>query len=434
LDIESEASPEDERSAPHRPPPASRPPGRRPRSETSYPARARQFRARFFPGASHADWNDWQWQLRHRLRDLAALQSIFRLAPDELEAIERIGGRLPVGITPYYASLMDRLDPAEPLRRTMIPVAGELVRGPGEADDPLDEDGDSPVPGLVHRYPDRVLFLVTNFCATYCRYCTRARLVGHTGEYHFNTRQWEEALAYIAAHSEVRDVLLSGGDPLTMADSRLDWLLGRLRAIPHVDFVRIGTKVPAVLPQRITAALARLLRRHRAWLSVHFMHPSELTPAVTRACDRLADAGIPLGSQTVLLRGVNDDVATMRALVHGLLRNRVRPYYLYQCDPISGSEHLRTSVSKGLEIMAGLRGFTTGYACPTYVIDGPGGGGKIALLPDAIVGRDGDDLLLRNYAGEICRYPDPLADAAAEPLAAAAPDGLFPSVHELARA
>ena len=435
MDIESEASSEDDLSALRHQAPPTRPARQGRRSAANRTAaRARHFRTTFFPGASHADWNDWHWQLRHRLRDRSALEAIFRLAPDEREAIERIGGRLPVGITPYYASLMQRFDAADPIRRSMIPVAGELVRGPGEADDPLDEDGDSPVPGLVHRYPDRVLFLVTNFCATYCRYCTRARLVGHTGEYHFDKRQYEAALGYIAAHPEVRDVLISGGDPLTMADSRLEWLLSRLRAIPHVEFVRIGSKVPAVLPQRITPELARLLRRHEVWLSLHFMHPAELTPAVARACARLADAGIPLGSQTVLLRGVNDDVPTMRALVHGLLRMRVRPYYLYQCDPISGSEHLRTSVSKGLEIMAGLRGFTTGYACPTYVVDGPGGGGKIALLPEAIVGRDGDDLLLRNYAGEICRYPDPLAGPESEPLAASPSADLLPPVHELARA
>jgi lysine 2,3-aminomutase len=331
-----------------------------------------------------------------------------RLSESERKTIERIGPRLPVGITPYYASLMDPLDPAEPIRRTMIPVAAEFVRGPGEADDPLDEDGDSPVPGLVHRYPDRVLFLVTNFCATYCRYCTRARLVGHTGEYHFNTAQYQRALDYIAAHPEIRDVLISGGDPLTMQDDRLDWLLSQLRAIRHVEFVRIGTKVPVVLPQRVTPALVAMLRRHHPlWMSLHFMHPAELTLEVAQACERLADAGIPLGSQTVLLRGVNDDVETMRRLVRGLLRVRVRPYYLYQCDPISGSAHLRTSVARGLEIVAGLRGHTTGYACPSFVVDGPGGAGKIALLPDAVVGRDGDDLLLRNWAGEICRYPDP---------------------------
>jgi KamA family protein/D-alanine--D-alanine ligase len=297
----------------------------------------------------------------------------------------------------------------EPIRRSMVPVGAELIRGPGEADDPLDEDGDSPVPGLVHRYPDRVLFLVTNFCATYCRYCTRARMVGHTGEYHFNPGQYQQAIDYVAGHPEVRDVLLSGGDPLTMGDDRLEWILERLRAIRHVEFLRIGTKIPAVLPQRITPALVRMLRRfHPLWMSIHFMHPAELTPEVKQACERLADAGIPLGSQTVLTRGINDDVATMRKLVQGLLRFRVRPYYLYQCDPITGSEHLRTPIEKGLEIVAGLRGHTTGYASPTFVVDAPQGGGKIALLPEAFVGRDGDSVLLRNYAGEICAYPDPV--------------------------
>jgi lysine 2,3-aminomutase len=290
----------------------------------------------------------------------------------------------------------------------MIPTTAEFVSGPGEAHDPLAEDAHMPVPGLVHRYPDRVLFLVTSFCATYCRYCTRARMVGQTGEYHFNEAQFSRALEYIAAHPEIRDVLLSGGDPLTMIDERLNQLLTRLRAIPHVEFVRIGTKVPAVLPQRITPSLTRMLRRHHPlWMSIHFMHPTELTPEVAQACSRLADAGIPLGSQTVLTRGVNDDVETMKRLVQGLLRIRVRPYYLYQCDPISGSAHLRTSVQRGLEIVNGLRGYTTGYACPTYVIDAPGGGGKIALWPDNVVGREGDDLLLRNYEGRIFRYPDP---------------------------
>jgi lysine 2,3-aminomutase len=264
----------------------------------------------------------------------------------------------------------------------------------------------------VHRYPDRVLFLVTNFCATYCRYCTRARLVGHTGEYHFNTAQYQQAIDYIAAHREVRDVLISGGDPLTMGDERLEWLLTRLRRIPHVEFLRIGTKVPAVLPQRITRELVQMLRRfHPLWMSLHFMHAAELSPEVVQACERLADAGIPTGSQTVLVRGVNDDVDSMRQLVHALLRARVRPYYLYQCDPISGSEHLRTPIERGLEIVAGLRGHTTGYACPTFVVDGPGGAGKIALSPEVMVGRDGADVLLRNYAGEICRYPDPLPAA-----------------------
>jgi lysine 2,3-aminomutase len=374
--------------------------------------RSRSFMRRFFPGVSPDDWNDWHWQLRNRIRDLRTLERIVGLTPDEHEAVRRLGGHLPVGITPYYAALMDLEDPRDPTRLQMIPVTQEFVHTRGEADDPLAEDSFMPVPGLVHRYPDRVLFLVTNFCATYCRYCTRARMVGQTGEYHFNTAQYQQALDYIAAHPEIRDVLLSGGDPLTMSDEKLEWLLSRLAAIPHLEFLRIGTKVPAVLPQRITPALVRMLRRyHPLWMSIHFMHPAELTPEVAQACGRLADAGIPLGSQTVLTRGVNDDVETMKTLMHGLLRMRVRPYYIYQCDPISGSSHFRTSVEKGLEIIAGLRGHTTGYAVPTFVIDAPGGGGKIPLFPERIVGRDGDDLLLVNHEGKTFRYPDPLPPA-----------------------
>jgi lysine 2,3-aminomutase len=374
------------------------------------PAEARR---RLYGDVSDADWSDWRWQLRNRLRDRDDLERAFVLSGSERATIDGIGGRLPVGITPYYATLMNPLDPNDPLRRTLVPLDGELVRSPGEENDPLGEDADSAVPGLVHRYPDRVLFLVSNFCAVYCRYCTRARLVGHTGEMHFSTSQHKKALEYIASHPEIRDVLISGGDPLTMSDVRLDELLGALRAIPHVEFIRIGTKVPAVLPQRITDGLCEVLRRHKPWMSVHFMHPAELTPEVALACGRIADCGVPLGSQTVLLRGTNDDVPTMKKLMHGLLKMRVRPYYLYQCDPISGSAHLRTPVSVGLEIIAGLRGHTTGYAVPTFVVDAPGGGGKIPLLPDSVVGRDGDDLLLRNFEGQVFRYPDPGGSAGA---------------------
>ncbi len=370
--------------------------------------RAVAFRRQFFPQVTRNEWNDWRWQLRNRLRDLQSVSRILRLSVDEEAAVRRLGDHLPVGITPYYASLLDPANSDDPLRRTMVPITGEFLQTPGEADDPLAEDSHMPVPGLVHRYPDRVLFLVTNFCATYCRYCTRARMVGQTGEYHFNWKQYEQALDYIAAHGEIRDVLLSGGDPLTMMDDRLEWLLSRLRDIPHVEFVRIGTKVPAVLPQRVTPELCRVLRRqHPLWMSIHFMHPTELTPETIQACERLADAGIPLGSQTVLTRGVNDNVETMKTLIHRLLRARVRPYYLYQCDPISGSSHFRTSVEKGLEIIAGLRGHTTGYGVPTFVIDAPGGGGKIPLIPDSVIGREGDFLLLRNYEGQVFRYPDP---------------------------
>lgn len=367
-----------------------------------------EFRRRFFPATPLDEWNDWHWQARSRLRSYEGISRIFRLSPAEEQGILEHKGSLPAGITPYYASLMSRDDPAEALRRTHIPVKDEFLRTPGEADDPLGEDHDTAVPGLVHRYPDRVLFLTTGFCSTYCRYCTRARAVGEPGgEYRFSRSQWDEAIAYIAGHTEIRDVLLSGGDPLTLSDGKLEYLLRRLRAIPHVDFVRIGTKVPVVLPMRITRGLTEVLGRYQPWLSIHFTHPAELTPEVTEGLDRLADAGLPLGSQTVLLKGINDDVETMKSLMHGLLKRRVKPYYLYQCDPISGSAHFRTPVEKGLEIMQGLRGHTTGYAVPTYVIDAPGGGGKIALMPDAVVGRDGDDVLLRNFEGKIYRYPDP---------------------------
>jgi len=374
-------------------------------------SRRGQFRKLFYPCATLEDWDDWGWQLRNRIRSLEDLECVFDLSEDERSTIQRVGSRLPVGITPYYASLMDRSDPSDPLRRTMIPSRGELIRTRGEADDPLAEDESSAVPGVIHRYPDRVLFLVTNFCATYCRYCTRARMVGHTGEFHASYQQFQQGIDYIAAHTEIRDVLISGGDPLTMADDRIEWVLSRLRAIEHVEFVRIGTKVPVVTPQRITPKFVEMLRRyHPVWMSIHFMHPRELTPEVVEACARLVDGGVPLGSQTVLMRGVNDDVPTMKELMHRLLKARVRPYYIYQCDPISGSSHMRTSIEEGLQIMEGLRGHTTGYAVPTYVVDAPGGGGKIPLLPNYYEGRDGDDVLLRNYRGEVYRYPDPVVN------------------------
>ncbi|MBU1211130.1 MAG: KamA family radical SAM protein [Alphaproteobacteria bacterium] len=370
---------------------------------------ARQFQKKFFPGATAADWNDWRWQLRSRIKSLSELERMFLLSDDERDAVIRHNGSLPVGITPYYASLLDRQNPDDGLRRTHIPVGQEYIRTPGEADDPLGEDHDAAVPGLVHRYPDRVLFLATGFCSTYCRYCTRSRMVGEAGgDYSFSKSQWEKALQYIEANPQIRDVLISGGDPLTLSDDKLDYLLGRLRAIRHVEFVRLGTKVPVVLPMRVTRALVRTLRKHHPlWMSIHVTHPSELTPEMTQAVTRLADAGIPLGSQTVLLKGINDEVETMKSMMHGLLMRRVKPYYLYQCDPITGSAQFRTPVDKGIEIIEGLRGHTTGYAVPQYVIDAPGGGGKIPLLPEYVVGRDGDDLLLRNFEGGVYRYSDP---------------------------
>jgi lysine 2,3-aminomutase len=368
------------------------------------------FRKEHFPGATARDWSDWRWQLRNRLRDFEGLQRVFALTPDESEAVHRIGDRLPVGITPYYASVVAR-SPA--LRKTKIPQTAEFRTTPGEYTDPLGEEAHHVVPGLVHTYPDKVLFLVTDFCATYCRYCMRSRLVGK-GTFLPDHAMWEKALEYIRAHPEVRDVLISGGDPLIMGDDRIEWLLSRLRAIPHVEFLRIGTKVPAVLPQRITPALARMLKQyHPLFMSIHFIHPDELTPETARACERLADAGIPLGGQMVLLKDVNNDAAVLKRLCTGLLKIRVKPYYLHQCDAIAGSSHFRTAVQEGIDLVRSLHGHTTGYAVPNYMIDAPGGGGKVPVAPNYVVRREGDDLLIRNYAGTLYRYTD----------SGAAPDG-----------
>ena len=366
----------------------------------------RQFRRKFFPDISAKQWNDWHWQVANRIRTLERLQNMLILSMDEREALERSDAKLPVGITPYYLSLIPPDDPGHPLRRAVIPTVHEFSRGPGEGDDPLGEEAQSPVPGLVHRYPDRVLFLVHDFCSTYCRYCTRSRVVGH-GAVRPERSRFERILNYIRNNPSIRDVILSGGDPLLLSDERLEWLLNQLRLIPHVEVIRIGTKIPAVLPQRVTKRLVSIIKRyHPVWMSLHFMHPEECTAETQKACAMLADGGIPLGSQTVLLQGINDEVDTMKQLMQNLMRMRVRPYYLYQCDPISGSAHFRTPVEKGLEIIRGLRGFTSGYAVPTYVIDAPGGGGKIPLMPEAVVGRAGDDLVLRNYERKCYRYPD----------------------------
>jgi lysine 2,3-aminomutase len=369
--------------------------------------RSRLFRKQFYPDITRFEWYDWHWQLRNAIRDVDTLGQIIKLTDNERQAMMLHTGALPVSITPYYASLLSALDPTAPLRRCVVPVMDECLHTAGEEEDPLCEDADSPVPGIVHRYPDRVLFLVTDTCSTYCRYCTRSRIIGRQNQHFIDVDKWEKAIEYIENNTNVRDVLLSGGDPLTLSDEKLEWLLSRLQKIPHIELLRIGTKVPVVLPQRITPVLTALLKRyHPLWLSIHITHPEELTPEMSAACIRLADAGIPLGSQTVLLSGINDEVSTMARLVHGLLQIRVRPYYLYQCDPIPGSSHFRTPISKGLEIIQGLRGHTTGYAVPHYVIDAPGGGGKIPLLPEYAIGWERGDLLLRNYEGNVYRYPD----------------------------
>jgi len=364
------------------------------------------FRKRFFPDIRNEEWNDWRWQVRNRIRSYHQLQNIIRLSSEELQALQRPDIKLPMSITPYYLSLVSPENPDQPLRRTVIPTINEFVRSPGESDDPLGEENQSPVPGLIHRYPDRVLLLLLDFCSTYCRYCTRSRMVGK-GDIYPSRKRLERAIQYIRERNEIRDVLLSGGDPLTLNEDKLEWVLFHLRRIPHVEIIRIGTKIPAVLPQRVTPKLISMLRRyHPLWMSLHFTHPDECTPEAFKACAMLADGGIPLGSQTVLLKGINDSVEVMRELVHLLLQMRVRPYYLYQCDLIYGSEHFRTPVEKGLEIIQGLRGFTSGYAVPTYVIDAPSGGGKIPLVPNYIAGRKDQFILLRNYENKLFSYPD----------------------------
>ncbi|MCE9616571.1 MAG: KamA family radical SAM protein [Lentisphaerae bacterium] len=365
------------------------------------------FRKQFFPQATARDWQDWQWQLSHAFRTRAQLERVFTLTEDERAAFAQTAKPFPLSITPYYASLMNPADPHDPLRLTMVPRGQEHRLGTGEFWDPLGEDAHTPARGIVHTYPDKVLFFATDFCATYCRYCTRARVVG-SGKLTAPNATWEEGLRYIAEHPAIRDVLVTGGDPLTLADARLDWLLTRLRAIPHVQILRIGTKLPAVLPQRLTPALVRMLRRHAPlWLSLHVTHPNELAPAMQRACNRAADAGLPMVSQTVLLKGVNDDTATLKRLFEGLVALRVMPYYLHQCDPIVGSAHFRTPVATGQQIIRELHGRTTGFAIPTLMLDAPGGGGKVPIGPSFIEGRDGAELLLRNYEGRIYRYHDP---------------------------
>lgn len=375
------------------------------RTKERHSQRVLAFRKRHFPGISSIQWNDWHWQMANRIRSYEQLQQFVRLSPEE-QAAFATGTRLPFAITPYYLALIDVHDSMQGLRRTVIPTSHEHSHHPGESSDPLAEGACEVSPGLIHRYPDRVLFLAVGECGTYCRYCTRSRAVGSHG-IKAQISRWQLALDYIRNHTEIRDVLVSGGDPLTLNDHQLDWLLCELRKIPHIEIVRIGTKAPIVMPQRITPGLVRMLKKHHPlWMSLHFVHPDECTPEVRRACARLADAGIPLGSQTVLLKGINDDQQILRALMHRLLALRVRPYYLYQCDPILGSSHFRTSVAEGVELIASLRGHTSGYAVPTYVIDAPGGGGKIPLQQDYLMGHDGHDVVLNNFEGRVFRYPD----------------------------
>ena len=358
-------------------------------------------------GASHEEWNDASWQLRHSFCSAAQLEPVLRLTPAERHALAHAGDRLAVRITPHFLSLIDPADPADPLRLQVLPRPAELDRAPEEMDDPCGEGKDEKTPGLVHRYPDRVLLLCTDRCATYCRYCTRSRLVSGARGQRWRL-DFDAALAYLHSHTEVRDVLLSGGDPLLLPDDRLDAMLSALRAIPHVQLLRVGSRVPIMLPQRITPELCRMLRRHAPlFLSLHCNHPRELCPAAERALGLLADHGIPLGNQSVLLRGVNDSPAVQTALAHKLLQCRVRPYYLYQCDLAPGTRHFRTRLDEGLAIISAMRGFTSGYAVPQYVVDAPGGGGKIPLSPDYLLGLEPVRALLCNFRGDTYTYPMP---------------------------
>lgn len=355
-------------------------------------------------------WLDWRWHIQHSVSDVATFEKVtgIKLEDEFKKNVSRTIEKFPLGITPYYLSLIDVDDYYnDPVFKQAFPVPEELIVEPHEMADPLAEDQDSPVPGITHRYPDRVLFHVSNVCAMYCRHCTRKRKVGDVDSIP-GKEEIERGLAYIAEHPEVRDVLLSGGDPLMLPDAYLDWILTALRNIPHVQIVRLGTRMPVVLPYRITDELVAMLRRHHPlWINTHFNHPRELTASARQALARLADAGIPLGNQTVLLSGVNDCQRIIRSLVHKLVENRVRPYYLYQCDLSEGLTHFRTPVGKGIEIMESLIGHTSGFAVPTYVIDAPGGGGKIPLNPNYLISLSTNKVVLRNFEGVITTYQEP---------------------------
>lgn len=356
---------------------------------------------------TQAEWQDWHWQVKNRITDVDTLQQIIHLTADEEAGVKQCLKSLRMAITPYFALLMDPDYPKCPIRMQAVPTSKELSKGPYDMDDPLHEDTDSPTPGLTHRYPDRVLFLITDQCSMYCRHCTRRRYAGGLDQAR-SQADIDAGIEYIRRTPAVRDVLLSGGDALLMSDEKLEYIIKSLRNIPHVEIIRIGTRTPVVMPQRITDNLVNMLKKyHPIWLNTQFNHPKELTPETEQALARMADAGIPLGNQSVLLRDINDCPYIMKTLVHKLVKARVRPYYIYQCDLSSGIGHFRTTVDKGIEIIELLRGHTSGYAVPTYVVDAPGGGGKIPINPQYLISRVGNKIILRNYEGVITSYAQP---------------------------
>ena len=361
----------------------------------------------FFPEVSDEQWNDWKWQVKNRIETVEELKKHIKLTEEEEVGIRESLKTLRMAITPYYLSLIDTDDPHDPIRKQSIPTFNELYISPDDLQDPLHEDSDSPVPGLTHRYPDRVLFLITDMCAMYCRHCTRRRFAGQK-DAALPTERIDKAIDYIARTPQVRDVLLSGGDALLMSNDKLEYILKKLRDIPHVEIIRIGTRTPVVMPQRITDDLVNMIKKyHPVWVNTHFNHPNEITPESTEACARLADAGIPLGNQSVLLRGINDCSHVMKKLVTGLVKIRVRPYYIYICDQSMGISHFRTPVSKGIEIIENLRGHVSGYAVPTFVVDAPGGGGKIPIMPTYLISQSPGRVVVRNYEGVISTYAQP---------------------------
>lgn len=360
-----------------------------------------------FPNATDEQWNDWKWQVKNRIETFDQLRQYIPLTATEEEGVKKALSTFRMAITPYYLSLIDPNDPNDPVRKQAVPSGSETHYTASDLLDPLHEDEDSPVPGLTHRYPDRVLFLITDMCSMYCRHCTRRRFAGQT-DHSSPSDRIQAAIDYIARTPEVRDVLLSGGDALMVSDKMLESIIQRLRDIPHVEIIRLGTRVPVVCPQRITDDLVNMLKKyHPIWVNTHFNHPVEITPESTEACAKMANVGIPLGNQSVLLRGVNDCVHVMKRLVHGLVKIRVRPYYIYQCDLSMGLEHFRTPVSKGIEIIEGLRGHTSGYAVPTFVVDAPGGGGKIPVMPTYLISQSPEKVALRNFEGVITTYTQP---------------------------
>ena len=357
-----------------------------------------------WPNVCEDDWNDWRWQLRNRISKLHDVEDIISLTPNEISGFHAAENKLAVGITPHFFNLIDPNNPNCPIRRQVIPTGAEANVSPVERNDPVGEELHMAAPGIVHRYPDRVLFLVTDRCAAYCRYCTRSRLVSNAQDYGFHP-SFEEGLDYIRSNKSIRDVLLSGGDPLLLSNDKLAYLLESLAGIPHVEFVRIGSRIPIFLPQRINDGLIRALQKHHnIWMSIHVNHPNECTKELYNACHNLSRIGIPLGNQSVLLKGINDDTETMKSLIHRLLMMKVRPYYLYQCDLIEGSSHFRTDPEIGIKIIEGLRGHTTGYAIPQFVIDAPDGGGKIPLNPNYLERVEGGRYYLRNFEGKSFVY------------------------------